>query len=130
LSKTSSTNTTTTSSNTPSKTNTLKPTKLPQIISEYDKKLLAAIGLKFYLQFKDEDDLSSTGNSTGSLNTQNISYPSSRAQSPVKNQKSVAEQINKDTANALQKNAQQAYKKFKPPLSAINPNLPLKRALK
>ena len=39
------------------------PTKLPDKISEYNKKLLAAIGLKFYLDFKDEDDLSSTNNS-------------------------------------------------------------------
>ena len=126
----SNTSSTVSSEDTPSTTNTLKPTKLPGIISEYDKKLLAAIGLKFYLQFKDEDDLSSTGNSTGSLgDTENISYPSSRAQSPVNQDTDFNIKRNQDTKDALRNNAQQAYKKFKQPLSAINPNLQLKRAL-
>jgi hypothetical protein len=126
----SNTSSTVSSEDTPSTTNTLKPTKLPKIISEYDKKLLAAIGLKFYLQFKDENDLSSTGNSTGSLgDTEIISNSSSRAQSLVNQDTDFNKKRNQDIEDALRKNARQAYEKFKPPLSAINPNLPLKRAL-
>jgi hypothetical protein len=123
------------SENTSSTTNTLKPIELPKIISEYDKKLLAAIGLKFYLDFKDknENELSST-NSTVNLSdadTETLnSTDSSRVTTSVNNQKSVAEQSNQYTLNALRENAQQGYKNFKPPQSELNQKRETIRLLK